>query len=148
MLFGEYRHSLDAKNRVSIPAKLREELGENFFIVRSIRGTCLRFYSARAWDEYIAPLKSLPRKVAEDAYFTLYRDAIQVTPDSLGRVLLTPALLGFAEVADKAEEGSTRNLVIVGCGDYGEIWSDKLYAERVGTMDMEAVRQALEECGL
>jgi MraZ protein len=43
MLSGEYRHSLDAKNRLSIPSKLRDELGEDFMIVRSIRGKCLRF---------------------------------------------------------------------------------------------------------
>ncbi|MBP3396529.1 MAG: cell division/cell wall cluster transcriptional repressor MraZ [Clostridia bacterium] len=144
MLSGEYRHSLDAKNRVSIPAKLREELGENFMIVRSVRGTCLRFYSAEAWKEYIEPLKKLPRKVAEDTFWFLYRDAAQVTPDSLGRVLLPNGLLDFAKIGGEDE----RNLVIVGCGDFGEIWSEKLYDERVSAMDLDAIRAALEESGL
>lgn len=144
MLSGEYRHSLDAKNRVSVPAKLREELGENFMIVRSVRGTCLRFYSAEAWKEYIEPLKKLPRKVAEDTFWFLYRDAAQVTPDSLGRVLLPNGLLDFAKIGGEDE----RNLVIVGCGDFGEIWSEKLYDERVASMDLDAIRAALEESGL
>lgn len=147
MLSGEYRHSLDAKNRVSVPAKLRDELGENFIIVRSIRGTCLRFYSAAAWAEYVEPLKRLPRKVAEDTFWFLYRDAVQVTPDTLGRVLLPAGLLEFAKIGQKPEEGN-RSLVIVGCGDFGEIWSDALYDQRVSGMDLDAIRQALEESGL
>ncbi len=147
MLSGEYRHSLDAKNRVSIPAKLRDELGENFMIVRSLRGNCLRFYSAAAWKEYVEPLKQLPRKVAENTFWFLYRDAAQVTPDSLGRVLLPAGLLEFAKIGQKPEEGD-RNLVIVGCGEFGEIWSDALYAQRVAAMDPEAIRQSLEESGL
>jgi MraZ protein len=113
-------------------------------IVRSVRGTCLRFYSAEAWKEYIEPLKKLPRKVAEDTFWFLYRDAAQVTPDSLGRVLLPNGLLDFAKI----DSDSERNLVIVGCGDFGEIWSEKLYDERVSSMDLDAIRAALEESGL
>ena len=148
MLSGEYSHSLDAKNRVSVPAKLRDELGEDFMIVRSVRGNCLRFYSATAWREYIEPLKKLPRKVAEDTFWFLYRDAAQVTPDSLGRVLIPNGLLEFAGIAPKAEEGSNRGLVIVGCGDFGEIWSEQNYDKRVSEIDVDAIRRALEESGL
>ena len=140
MLSGEYRHSLDAKNRVSVPAKLRDELGEDFMIVRSVRGNCLRFY--------IEPLKKLPRKVAEDTFWFLYRDAAQVTPDSLGRVLIPNGLLEFAGITPKAEEGSNRSLVIVGCGDFGEIWSEQNYDARVSSIDVDAIRRALEESGL
>lgn len=147
MLSGEYRHSLDAKNRVSVPAKLRDELGEDFMIVRSVRGNCLRFYSATAWKEYIEPLKKLPRKVAEDTFWFLYRDAAQVTPDSLGRVLIPTGLLEFAGLGQKAEEGN-RGLVIVGCGDFGEIWSEENYDKRVSEIDVDAIRRALEESGL
>ena len=116
MLSGEYRHSLDAKNRVSVPAKLREELGEDFMIVRSVRGNCLRFYSASAWKEYIEPLKKLPRSVAEKTFWFLYRDAMETTPDSLGRVRIDKELLNYAGVSsDECTE--PRNLFIVGCGD-------------------------------
>lgn len=147
MLSGEYRHSLDAKNRVSVPSKWRDELGENFMIVRSIRGKCLRFYSATAWQEYIEPLKKLPRKVSEETLWFLYRDAAQVTPDSLGRVLLPTGLLDFAGASQNAEQGN-RSLVIVGCGDFGEIWTEERYDERVSAIDVEAMRRALEESGL
>ena len=68
MLSGEYRHSVDAKNRVSVPAKLRDDLGAEFIILRSIRGTCLRFYSLPAWEEYVEPLKKLPRELSEKTF--------------------------------------------------------------------------------
>ncbi len=143
MLFGEYHHTLDPKRRVSMPAKLREDLGEEIMIVRSIRGACLRFFSIPAWKEYIEPLKKLPRKVAEETYWYLYHDAIKVSPDSLGRVLLSEELLRFIGV--QADEESDRNLVLVGCGDFGEIWSEKTYGAR--EIDTDAIRRALEENG-
>lgn len=147
MLFGEYRHTLDAKNRVSIPSKLRDELGENFMIVRSIRGNSLRFYSAEAWEKYIEPLKALPRKDMEKFFLFIYRDATQTTPDSLGRVLLPTGMLSYIGAGVKPEVGN-RNLVIVGCGDYGEIWAEDKYAEYVDSMDLGEIRDVLEANGL
>ena len=140
MLSGEYRHSLDAKNRVSIPAKLRDELGENFMIVRSVRGTCLRFYSAEAWKEYIEPLKKLPRKVAEDTFWFLYRDAAQVTPDSQGRVVIPQELVEYAAIE--------RSIVVVGCGDYAEIWAESTYDANKAQIDVSEPIGELEELGL
>ncbi len=147
MLSGEYKHSLDAKNRVSIPAGMREELGENFVIVRSLRGACLRFYSASAWKEYIEPLKKLQRSLAEQTFWFLYHDAMETTPDSLGRVRISRELLSFAGVNGE-ECSDPRNLVIVGCGDYGEIWSEENYAEHLKSIDIDEIRRALEESGL
>ncbi len=144
MLFGEYHHSVDPKRRVSVPAKLREDLGDDIMVVRSIRGQCLRFFSMPAWKEYIEPLKKLDRKIAEQTYWFLYHDAVKATPDSLGRILLTEGLLKFAGV--DAEKEESRNVVLVGCGDYGEIWSEELYSKR--EIDPEAIRLALEESGL
>ena len=146
MLSGEFHHSIDAKNRVSVPAKLREELGSEFMVVRSLRGECLRFFSLPAWKEYIEPLKSLPRAVSEKTFWFLYHDAAQVSPDSLGRVLLTKGLLDFAKI--EADSEGNRNVVIVGCGDFGEIWSEESYEARVSGIDVDAIRRALEESGL
>ena len=146
MLSGEFHHSIDAKNRVSVPSKLREELGGEFMVVRSLRGDCLRFFSIPAWKEYIEPLKKLPRAVSEKTFWFLYHDAAQVSPDSLGRVLLTKGLLDFAKIEADAE--GNRNVVIVGCGDFGEIWSESLYNKHVEEMDIDEIRRALEESGL
>lgn len=146
MLSGEFHHSIDAKNRVSVPAKMREELGTEFMVARSVRGKCIRLFSLAEWEEYIAPIKQMDRAQSERVYWYLYHDAAKVSPDSLGRILLTKTLLDFAEIAPD-EEGN-RNVVVVGCGAWGEIWSEECYAAHVAEMDPEAIRRALESYGL
>ena len=147
MLLGEYHHSLDAKNRVSIPAKFRDELGERFIIVRNIRKPCMCVYSTEEWARYAEKCKQMPVKKAEEAFAFYYRGAINGTPDSLGRVLMSTALLEHAQISLNAEEGA-RSLVFVGCGDYGEIWSEENYSRHTAEFDIEDLRRTLEEFGL
>lgn len=140
MLTGEFRHSLDAKNRIFMPAKLREELGETFIIVRDIREKCLKVYSMEGWAAYTAPIKEKPRQLAEQVMRLLHRSAAQVTPDSQGRVLLPPMLVEYA--------GIEKNAVVVGCEEYAEIWAEVNYQTMLDNVDDEALRQALESWGL
>ncbi len=140
MLTGEFRHSLDAKNRIFMPAKLREELGETFIIARDIREKCLKVYSMEGWAAYTAPIKEKPRQLAEQIMRLLHRSAAQVTPDSQGRVLLPPMLVEYA--------GIEKNAVVVGCEEYAEIWSEANYQTMLDNVDDEVLRQALESWGL
>ena len=140
MLTGEFRHSLDAKNRIFRPAKLREELGETFIIARDIREKCLKVYSMEGWAAYTAPIKEKPRQLAEQIMRLLHRSAAQVTPDSQGRVLLPPMLVEYA--------GIEKNAVVVGCEEYAEIWSEANYQTMLDNVDDEVLRQALESWGL
>jgi MraZ protein len=70
----------------------------------------------------------------------LSRNAAQVTPDAQGRIVLTPDLIGYAEL--------TKNAVIVGCGGYAEIWSEVNYAAMVDDEDLGSMRELLESFGL
>ena len=140
MLTGEFRHSIDAKNRIFVPAKLREELGETFMVACDIRETCLKVYSLEGWAAYIAPIKALPREVSEQALRFLHRTAAQVSPDSQGRVLLPPALVEHAQIE--------KNAVVVGCSDYAEIWAEAKYEAKVASEDLDALRRVLEGYGL
>lgn len=140
MLTGEYRHSVDSKNRLFIPAKHREELGPSFMIVRDVRGPRLKIYSMEAWEAYLAPIRQQERKLAERTLRFLHRDAVTAEPDSQGRVLLTPALLSYAEIGKEA--------VIVGCADFAEIWSVEKYDAEMSAEDPEALRIELEKLGL
>ena len=140
MLFGEARHSMDAKNRLFIPATQRESLGAPFMAVRSIRGNCIKLFSMEQWEEYIKPLRALPRKVSEETFRYLYRSAAQLTPDAQGRVLLPAGLVQHA--------GILKNVVIVGCGDFAEIWSEEQYQINLEQEDVESLVSSLEECGL
>lgn len=140
MLSGEFKHVLDSKNRIFIPAKHREELGETFMVTRSIRGSFICFYSMRAWEEFVARLKSAPRKTSEDTLRYLFRSAADVTPDSQGRILLPQQLVAHAGIA--------KNAVIIGCGDYGEIWSEEKNAEMIENENIDKIREDLELLGL
>ncbi len=140
MLSNNFRHNVDAKNRLFVPAKYREELGESFVVSKSIRGNYLKIYSHEEWEKYIAPIKLLPRKTSEDALRFLIGNSIEVAPDSQGRIILTPAMLEFASI--------TKGTVIIGCGDYAEIWAEEVYDKNQEEEDIEAMRRALEECGL
>lgn len=140
MLTGEFRHSIDAKNRMFVPAKLREELGETFIIACDIREKCLKVYSLEGWDAYIAPIKALPREVSEPALRFLHRTAAQVSPDSQGRILLNTALVAHAQIE--------KNAVVVGCSDYAEIWSESNYQAQIESEDIEQLRRVLEGYGL
>lgn len=140
MLGGEYRHNLDAKNRIFIPAKLRDELGETFVIAKDLRADCLKVYSLEGWNAYIAPLKKLDRKLSERALRALHASLSQVTPDSQGRVVLTQELIDHA--------GIERNVVIVGCFDYAEIWSESGYEKIKAEENRDELIAELEKLGL
>ena len=119
MLASVYRHSIDAKKRLFIPAKYREELGEKFFITRSLREKCLMVYSESEWEKYVAPLENIPRKEQEKIMRYLYKTGTWAEPDSQGRVLLNDGLVEHA--------GITKGAVISGCGKYAEIWAEEVY---------------------
>jgi MraZ protein len=140
MLSGEFRHSIDPKNRLFIPAKHREELGDTFMVVRSIRENCLQVYSSEEWESYIAPIRKMERRDSERILRTLHRNAAQVSPDSQGRIVLTPSLIEHASIAKGA--------VVVGCGAYAEIWAEEVYDAKLLDEDLDDIRATLESFGL
>jgi MraZ protein len=97
-------------------------------------------YSLEGWNAYIAPIKAQRRELVEQVMRLLHSTAVQVTPDSQGRVLLPVGLVQFAEIE--------KNVVVVGCCDYAEIWAEANYDRVISNIDDEALRRALEELGL
>jgi MraZ protein len=140
MFTGEYEHIVDSKNRIFVPVKFREELGETFVVARDIRKPILKVCSLVEWENYLAPIKAQERKVAEEALRYLHRNAAQVSPDSQGRILIPTSLLGYAEIE--------REAIFVGCSDYCEIWSAEKYKAEVSAEDPEDIREKLERLGL
>ena len=140
MLASVYRHSVDAKKRLFIPAKYREELGEKFFITRSLRDKCLIVYSEEEWNKYVAPLEAMPRKEQEKIVRYLYQTGTWAEPDSQGRVIIPNDLKEYAQLE--------KNAVIIGVGDHAEIWSESLWDEREKTKDIEGLRELMRQLGL
>ena len=140
MFTGEFEHNVDTKNRIFVPSKFREELGESFIVSRDIRGNRLKIFSLAGWQAYIAPILEQERKISERAMRYLHRNAVQVSPDSQGRILLTRELLAYAEIEKSA--------VIVGCSTYAEIWSKENWQRELDGESMDDVRLELEQFGL
>ncbi len=141
MFTGEFEHSVDSKNRIFVPAKFREELGESFMVARTFRGTNqLMVHSLEGWNDYIEKIRRENRAVYEQASRYLHRIAIQVCPDTQGRILLTPSLLAHAEI--------TKEAYFVGCGDFCEIWSKNNYETAIANENDDDIRKMLESLGL
>ncbi len=140
MLSSRYNHNVDAKKRVFVPSRYRDELGEIFVVARSLRYDCLTIYSMEKWEEYIAPIYKMPREEQEPALRYFVGSSLEVSPDPQGRIMLTKELLDFASI--------TKEVVIVGCGNYAEIWAAEAYDHFDTPEDREAVRESLKLWGL
>ena len=141
MLCGKYVQNMDSKNRILMPVKLREELGEPFVLARDIREKCIKVYSLAGWQSYIAPLEKLERKTAEKIMRSLYSTMAQIRPDNQGRITLPQELVDFAGITG----GSA---MVVGCGTYAEIWSESVYNAMAAEEDRSEILRVLEEQGL
>ena len=140
MLGGEFRHNIDPKKRLFIPSKLRDELGTTFVVAKDIRQKCLKVCSLAGWESYIAPLREQKRSLSERTMRFLHSSLVQVTPDSQGRIVLPQELVDYAEI--------DREVVVVGCYDYAEIWSEALYTSLKEEEDVEELLAELESLGL
>ena len=116
MLIGEYEHSLDVKGRLIMPAKLREDIGDNFIITKGLDG-CLFGFSLNEWTSFEEKLKSLPltNKNARDFVRFFLSGAINVEIDKQGRFLVASNLREYASME--------KEVVIIGVGTRIEFWS-------------------------
>ena len=116
MLIGEYEHSLDAKGRLIMPAKLRTDMGEKFIITKGLDG-CLFVFSQNEWSNFESKLKELPltNKNARDFVRFFLSGATECEIDKQGRFLLVNTLREYAEI--------TKEVIIIGVGTRLEIWN-------------------------
>ena len=118
MFMGEYHQKIDEKGRLTIPAKIRYELGDNFIITRGLDG-CLFIYKKETWEKIINNYQTLPNvKEARNFMRFFLSGAAPQSFDKQGRINISKALLKHANLSKDA--------VIIGVGDRSEIWdSDK-----------------------
>lgn len=137
---GEFSHTIDAKNRVFMPAKFREQLGETFYITRKMDKDCLAVYPESEMALITEKLNQFPDSEVGDIKTFLFSRTLHVSPDSNGRVVLTPQILSYAQIE--------KNVVIVGVGNHIQIWSEKLWAEQESMRNMADIRRKLASIGL
>ena len=136
---GSYSHSLDAKNRVFIPSKYRDELGEVFYITRKF-DTYLSIYTEDNWNAYIEKIEKLPESIAAEIQDIILGGAQKCTLDSSGRIIIEERLLKHAKIK--------KNIVFVGVGKQIRVWAEELWTEREEKRDCEQMRKTLAEYGL
>lgn len=117
MLMGEYKHNLDAKGRLIMPAKFREELGDVFILTRGLDG-CLFGYPMEQWEVLQEKMKQLPlaKKDARAFVRFFYSAAVEAEIDKQGRINIPNTLLEYAKIEKECR--------IVGVSDRIEIWSN------------------------
>ena len=115
MLIGEYGHSLDAKGRLIMPAKLRQDMGDKFIVTKGLDG-CLFAFSQNEWLNFETKLKSLPLSDKNARNFVRFflSGATECELDKQGRFLIPNNL----RVAANLE----KDTVIIGVGTRLEIW--------------------------
>jgi MraZ protein len=120
VFLGTYVHTLDSKNRVTIPARLRRGLESGVILTRGF-DPCLMIYTPDAWEEQTRRLSELPTTLEDRRLFTrlIYGGACEAMPDQMGRILVPQDLREFA--------GLVGDVVIVGANQAIELWSAERY---------------------
>ncbi|MDD3270844.1 MAG: division/cell wall cluster transcriptional repressor MraZ [Syntrophomonadaceae bacterium] len=116
MFLGEYQHSLDSKGRITVPSRLREQLGEKFVATKGL-DNCIFLYPMEEWKTIEEKLKSLPFTRADVRSFArfFFSGASEMEIDRQGRTLMPVNLREYASI--------DKDLIIIGVGSRIEIWS-------------------------
>ncbi len=143
MLIGEYKHLIDDKKRMSLPAKFRKELGAKVVITYGL-DKCLFLYTQKQWVAVAEKLSQLSMGAAEQRGFNRFMlaGAVEVEVDALGRILIPDFLKEFAQLNDK--------VVVTGVYSRVEVWNHTLWHEYKGRISAQADQMAekLGEVGL
>ncbi len=132
-----YSHQLDAKNRMRIPAKLREELGANYSITVG-SGGCLYVYTAHQMQEVkntLNKVNSFREKQLKAARFILY-NTWQAEEDNQGRILLPENLRKYAKIE--------KNIIVFKGPSCVEIWSEEVWNKYFSDVNFEDLADAID----
>jgi MraZ protein len=132
MLLGEHEHTIDDKNRLTLPAKFRKAFEDGIVVTRGLDG-CVQAWTPDAWANYrdsqlanLPPLSQEGRRMHR--YF--FSGASETTPDKQGRVSIPPALLTHAKLG--------RDVVVAGVNDHLEIWDRAAWQRELAEVEGSA----------
>lgn len=142
-MIGKYPAKMDDKNRLFVPAKLRGELGEDFYVTLGVNcgHRCLTVYTKNDWQTLVENYNSLPISQRGAATSLIFMNASECTPDKQFRFGLTQFLLDYAGIA--------RDVMIVGRAGQAEIWdAEEFAAFEAENLTPEKLLASLEAIGL
>jgi MraZ protein len=143
VLLGEYEHTLDDKNRLTLPAKVRQALGGGVVVTRGMDG-CLFVFTREGWDEFVVArlqgLNPFSREARQMSRF-MFAGATETEVDRQGRIMLPPALIEHAVLG--------RDVVVAGVRDHVEIWDRAAWRKQLkeveGSVELVAERLAAKQ---
>lgn len=124
MFIGEYRHSLDSKSRLSVPVKLRAELGEEFIMCRGF-DKCVMLFPLEAWTEFAQKLEAFRVMEGRDFNRYFFSGAMRMNMDTQGRALVPQVYRDFA--------GLDKDVVLIGNNKHLELWDEKAWDNELAT---------------
>jgi MraZ protein len=143
MLLGEYEHTIDDKNRLTLPARFRQSFAAGVVVSRGI-DQCLDVYTREGWESTMASrLAGLDPFTRENRQLrrALFSSGTEADVDKQGRVTIPASLLAKASVR--------RDVVVVGVGDHLELWDRKAWKDEIedveGRVELVAERVAARE---
>jgi MraZ protein len=139
---GEYRHTVDEKGRIAVPAKFRAQLGAGAVVSRWL-DACLAIHTTQGWESLAAKVAALPITDQNARRFQrlIFAGAAEVELDRQGRVLLPAYLREHIDLGTEA--------VVVGSRDHAEIWVPATWATYAqGLEDPDELAQAFEGLGI
>ena len=132
MFLGEHEHTLDEKNRLTLPARLRESFAGGGVVTRGMDG-CLYVYSRAKWDDLVdRRLGSLDPLSRDDRMIQrhFFSAAAEFEPDKQGRIMIPAPLIEHAKLG--------RDVVVAGVYDHLEIWDRAAWREQLQTVEGSA----------
>lgn len=137
-MYGKYRHTVDPKGRLFVPSKLRDELGEAFYVTLGL-DHCLSVYTEAGWQSILDKYNALPISQARKMRF-LFANAAKCEPDAQGRIVLPQKLRAYAHLE--------KDVVVIGVSNRAEIWNAEKWAEiEAEELNPENLAAVMEELG-
>ncbi|WP_121639954.1 division/cell wall cluster transcriptional repressor MraZ [Virgibacillus sp. Bac330] len=124
MFMGEFQHNIDAKGRIIVPSKFRDQLGDSFVVTRGL-DQCLFVYPMEEWNILEGKLKKLPLTKKDARAFTrfFFSGAVECEIDKQGRINIPQSLRNYA--------GIEKECVVIGVSNRIEIWSSEQWESYV-----------------
>ena len=141
MFMGEYNHTIDAKGRMIVPSKFREQLGNEFVVTKGLDG-CLFVYPNEEWHNIEEKFRTVPLTTKDARKFSrfFFAGAATCELDKQGRILIPPVLREFADLQ--------KDVVSVGVLNRIEIWSKEKWSENCNYDDMDSIAESMQNIGI
>jgi len=141
MLLGEYYHNLDAKGRIIIPTKFRDDLGGTFVMSKGLDG-CLYLHPLEEWEKFTAEIMNIRGSEGRKLNRFFFSGSTECEIDSHGRVTVPPIFREYAALEKEA--------VIVGVSGRAEVWSLERWNSYMDdpSLDPEEIANIMDNCML